>query len=86
MYYGQLENRELQNKIAIIYSRKKNKEAFTEERELVTSILLAKSLQSFLDKLSGNIEGDSALNNRKLKIFLKRFKKLELWHWFWSKK
>ena len=74
-----------QNKIAIIYPCKKNKEAFTEERELVTSILLAKSLQSFLDKLSGNIEGDSALNNRKLKIFLKRFKKLELWHWFWSK-
>ena len=85
MYYGQLENREFQNKIAIIYSCKKNKEAFTEERELVTSILLAKSLQSFLDKLSGNIEGDSALDNRKLKIFLKRFKKLELWHWFWSK-
>ena len=35
----------------------------------MTSTLLAKSLQPFLDKLSREIEGDSALNNGKLKIF-----------------
>jgi len=60
-----------QNKIAIVYPCKKRREAFTEERELVTSTMLAKTLQPFLDKLSRKIEGDSALNiNRKLKIFI----------------